>query len=128
MKLLLDTHLLLWAAHDPKRLTKAARALIENPQNELVFSAASLWEITIKQSLGRQDFRVDARLLHRGLVDNGYAELPITSEHAINTGQLAPTHKDPFDRILLSQAMVEGITLVTNDRKLANDPGPIRKV
>jgi PIN domain nuclease of toxin-antitoxin system len=128
MKLLLDTHLLLWAAHDPKRLTKAARGLIENPQNELLFSAASLWEITIKQGLRRRDFRVDARLLRRGLLDNGYAELPITSEHAINTDQLGHTHKDPFDRILLAQAMVEGITLITSDRKLANNPGPIRKV
>ena len=128
MKLLLDTHLLLWAAHDPKRLTKAARALIENSENELFFSAASLWEITIKQSLGRQDFRVDARLLRRGLLDNGYTELSITSEHAISTGQLAYTHKDPFDRILLAQATVEGITLLTNDRRLARYPGPIRKV
>ena len=128
MKLLLDTHLLLWAAHDSKRLTKVARSLIESSENELVFSAASFWEITIKQNLGRQDFLVDARLLRRGLLDNGYDELPITSEHAINTGQLAHTHKDPFDRILLAQAMVEGITLVTNDRKLAGYPGPIRKV
>ena len=128
MKLLLDTHLLLWAAHDPKRLTKAARALIENSENELFFSAASLWEITIKQSLGRQDFRVDAGLLRRGLLDNGYTELSITSEHAISTGQLAYTHKDPFDRILLAQATVEGITLLTNDRRLARYPGPIRKV
>jgi PIN domain nuclease of toxin-antitoxin system len=128
VKLLLDTHLLLWAAHDPKRLTKAARALIENSESELVFSAASLWEITIKHSLGRQDFRVDARRLRRGLLDNGYAELPITSEHTINTDQLAHTHKDPFDRILLAQAMVEGMTLVTNDRKLATYPGPVRKV
>jgi PIN domain nuclease of toxin-antitoxin system len=128
VKLLLDTHLLLWAAHDPKRLTRAARALIENPENELFFSAASLWEITIKQSLGREDFRVDARLLRRGLLDNGYTELSITSEQAISTGQLAHTHKDPFDRILLAQAIVEGITLVTNDRRLARYPGPIRKV
>jgi PIN domain nuclease of toxin-antitoxin system len=128
VKLLLDTHLLLWAAHDPQRLTKAARTLIEDSENELFFSAASLWEITIKQSLGRQDFRVDARLLRRGLLDNGYAELSITSEHAINTDQLADAHKDPFDRVLLAQAIVEGITLVTNDRKLAKYPGPIRKV
>jgi PIN domain nuclease of toxin-antitoxin system len=94
----------------------------------VTFSAASLWEITIKQSLARQDIRVDARLLRRGLLDNGYAELSITSEHAVNTDQLARTHKDPFDRILLAQAIVEGITLVTNDRKLARYPGPIRKV
>ena len=71
---------------------------------------------------------MDARRLRRGLLDNGYAELPITSEHAINTDHLAHTHKDPFDRILLAQAMVEGMTLVTNDRKLATYPGPVSKV
>jgi PIN domain nuclease of toxin-antitoxin system len=128
MKLLLDTHLLLWAAHDPKRLSKTARALIENPQNELYFSAASLWEIVIKQGLGREDFRVDAGLLRRGLLDNGYLECPITGEHAINVNKLPPAHKDPFDRVLVAQSMVEGIMLVTNDRKLARYPGPIRKV
>ena len=78
MKLLLDTHLLLWAANEPKRLPKAARALIEDLGNDLLFSAASMWEITIKGSLGRKDFRVNARLLRRGLLDNGYTELPIT--------------------------------------------------
>jgi PIN domain nuclease of toxin-antitoxin system len=128
MKLLLDTHLLLWAANDPKRLTRTARALVENTENELHFSAASLWEITIKQSLGREDFRADARLLRRGLLDNGYTELPITSEHAVNIDRLPLTHKDPFDRILVAQAMVEGVTLLTSDRKLAGVPGPVRKV
>jgi len=128
MKLLLDTHLILWAAHNSKRLSKAARALIEDPENELYFSAASLWEIVIKQGLGRDDFRVDAGLLRRGLLDNGYLECPITSEHAINVDKLPPAHKDPFDRILVAQATVEGILLVTNDRKLAKYPGPIRKV
>jgi PIN domain nuclease of toxin-antitoxin system len=120
MKLLVDTHLLVWAAYNPKRLTKAARALIEDFENELVFSAASLWEITIKQSLGRQDFHVNGTLLRRDLLDNGYAELSITSEHALYTDQLTHTHKDPFDRILLA--------LVTNDRELAKYQGPIRKV
>lgn|SRR5208337_2733093 len=128
MKLLLDTHLLLWAANEPKRLPKAARVLIEDSENDLLFSAASLWEITIKRSLGRADFRVDARLLRRGLLDNGYTELPITSEHAVNVDHLPSTHKDPFDRILVAQATVEGITLLTNDRKLMGYPGPIRKV
>ena len=128
VKLLLDTHLLLWAANEPKRLPKAARVLIEDLENDLLFSAASMWEITIKCSLGREDFRVDARLLRRGLLDNGYTELPITSEHAINVDHLPSTHKDPFDRILVAQATVEGITLLTNDRKLVNYPGPIRKV
>ena len=128
MKLLLDTHLLLWAANEPKRLPKAARVLIEDAENELLFSAASIWEITIKSSLGREDFRVDARLLRRGLLDNGYTELPITGEPAINVDHLPSTHKDPFDRILVAQVTVEGITLLTNDHKLTNYPGPIRKV
>ena len=128
MKLLLDTHLLLWAANEPKRLPKAARELIQNRENEILFSAASLWEIVIKSSLGRQDFRVDARLLRRGLLDNGYTELPITSEHAVNVDHLPPTHKDPFDRILVAQAMVEGVLLLTNDRKLLDYPGPIQEV
>jgi len=128
VKLLLDTHLLLWAAGDPKRLPKAARVLIEDMENELLFSAASLWEIAIKRSLGRQDFQIDARLMRRGLLDNGYSELPISSEHAVNVDLLPPTHKDPFDRVLVAQSIVEGITLLTNDRRLAGYPGPIRKV
>jgi PIN domain nuclease of toxin-antitoxin system len=102
--------------------------MIEDPLNELLFSAASLWEITIKRSLGREDFQVDPRLLRRGLLDNGYTELPITSEHAVNVDLLPSTHKDPFDRILAAQATVEGITLVTNDRKLSAFPGPVKKV
>ena len=128
MKLLLDTHLLLWAAGQPARLPRRARALIEDPENELFFSAASLWEIAIKRGLGRQDFQVDARLLRRGLLDNGYGELPITSEHAVNTDLLPELHKDPFDRILIAQASVEGITLLTDDRRVAAYPGPVRKV
>jgi PIN domain nuclease of toxin-antitoxin system len=128
VKLLLDTHLLLWAANEPKRLSKAARTLIEDAENELLFSAASMWEITIKRSRGRKDFQVDPRILRRGLLDNGYVELPITSEHAVNVDHLPPLHKDPFDRILVAQATVEGITLLTNDRKLVDYPGPIRKV
>ena len=83
MKLLLDTHLLLWAAGSPDRLPDAARGLLEDPQNEPIFSSASMWEVAIKHGLGRGDFRVDARLLRRGLLDNGYGELPITGEHAV---------------------------------------------
>lgn len=128
MKLQLDTHLLLWAASEPKRIPKSARALIEDPENEIFFSAASLWEITIKRGLGRQDFRVDPCLLRRALLDNGYRELPITSEHVIQVDQLPPKHKDPFDRILIAQAIVEGIALLTTDKKVADYPGPIRKV
>ena len=128
MKLLLDTHLLLWAAGNPDRLSDAARSLIENPENELLFSAASLWEVAIKRGLGRDDFQVDARLLRRGLLDNAYSELPIVSAHVVATESLPPIHKDPFDRILVAQAIVEGITLLTTDSLVAQYPGPIRTV
>ena len=128
MKLLLDTHLLLWAAGQPERLSAATRALLEDPQNELLFSSASLWEVSIKRGLGRDDFRVDPRLLRRGLLDNGYSELPITSEHAVSIDGLPPIHKDPFDRMLVAQAMVEGITLLTADPLVAQYPGPVRSV
>ena len=127
MKLLLDTQLLLWAAGQPKRLSAAARKLLNDPRNELIFSAASLWEVAIKSSLGREDFRVEPRLLRRGLLDNGYVELPVTSQHAVNIDTLPPLHKDPFDRLLLSQALSEGITLLTTDSTLARYPGPLRK-
>lgn len=128
MKLLLDTHLLLWAAGMPERLSAAARAFLNDPQNELLFSAASLWEITIKNSLGRDDFRVSPRLLRRGLLDNGYVELPITSQHAVSVDSLPPIHKDPFDRLLLAQALSEGILLLTSDAQVARYPGPVRLV
>lgn len=128
MKLLLDTHILLWAANAPKRLPKGARVLLEDSGNELYFSSASIWEVAIKNGLGREDFRVDGRLLRRGLLDNGYTELPITSEHAVYTEHLPMTNRDPFDRILVAQATVEGISLVSHDLKVAELPGPIRRV
>jgi len=128
VKLLLDTHLLLWAAGQPERLSAKAKKLLSDPANELLFSAASLWEIAIKNTLGRPDFRVDPRILRRGLLDNGYAELPVTGQHAVGIDGLPPLHKDPFDRLLLSQALVEGVTLLTRDEELARYAGPVRKV
>lgn len=128
MKLLLDTHLLLWTAGQPDRLSKTARDLIEADGSELVFSTASLWEIVIKRGLGREDFKVDARLLRRGLLDNGYTELPIASEHVVAIDTLPPLHKDPFDRVLVAQALVEGIILLTTDEVLACYPAPVRAV
>ena len=128
MKLLLDTQLLLWAAGQPERLSQAARKQLNNPGNELLFSAASLWEVAIKNSLGREDFRAEPRLLRRGLIDNGYVELSITSQHAVNIDALPSIHRDPFDRILLSQALTEGVTLLTTDAQLAKYRGPVRRV
>ena len=128
MKLLLDTLLLLWAAGAPDRLPGAARALIEDPDTVLIFSVASLWEIAIKRGLGRDDFKVDPRLLRRGLLDNGYLELVITSAHVVSVEGLPPLHRDPFDRLLVAQAVAEGITLLTADAQMAAYPGPIRRV
>ncbi len=128
MKLLLDTHLLLWAAGQPDQLSVVSSTLINEPKNELFFSSASLWEIIIKHGLGRPDFQVDARLLRRGLLDNGYRELVVTSEHVLAIGDFPSIHKDPFDRILVAQSMVEGITLLTVDPLVARYPGPIQKV
>jgi PIN domain nuclease of toxin-antitoxin system len=128
MKLLLDTHLLLWAASAPDRLSPAALALMEDPDNSLMFSAASLWEITIKQGLGRSDLQIDPRLLRRGLIDNGYIELSITSDHALAVASLPPLHKDPFDRLLAAQSQIEGVLLITADPILGQYPGPVRLV
>jgi PIN domain nuclease of toxin-antitoxin system len=128
MKLLLDTHLLLWAAAGLERLPPQAQALMSDADNELLFSVASLWEIVIKRGLGREDFKVDARVLRRSLLDNGYSELSILSEHAVAIDALPPIHKDPFDRMLVAQATVEGITLLTADSNVAAYPGPVHHV
>lgn len=128
MKLLLDTHLLLWAAGPLERLSDQARQLIDDPDNELLFSSASLWEIAIKSGRRRDDFQVDVRLLRRGLLDNGYRELPVTGEHAVAIAGLPPLHKDPFDRMLIAQSLVEGITLLTADAQVAQYPAPVRRV
>lgn len=128
MKLLLDTHLLLWAASEPQRLPVRARALLEDEKNQPVFSVASLWEVAIKASLGRDDFKADAALLRRGLIENGYLELPVAGEHAVAVAALPMLHRDPFDRILVAQAQIEGISLLTVDPLVAAYQGPIRKL
>lgn len=128
MKLLLDTHILLWTAGQAENLSRQARGLLNDPQNALVFSVVSLWEIAVKRSIGRANFQVDVRLLRRGLLDNGYEELAILSAHALAIDSLPPLHKDPFDRMLVAQAQVEGITLLTADAQLARYPVAIQKV
>jgi PIN domain nuclease of toxin-antitoxin system len=128
MKFLLDTHILLWGAVEPERLSPVASALIESLDNEMVFSAVSLWEIAIKTGLGRADFRIDAGMLRRSLFDNGYAELAVSGAHAAALAGLPPIHKDPFDRMLVAQAIVEGFTLLTSDPAVAKYPGSIRLV
>lgn len=128
MNLLLDTHVLLWASGASRRLPADARALIEDPENELVFSAASLWEVAIKRGLGLEEFSADPRLLRRGLLENGYVELPVAGAHAASVDLLPSIHKDPFDRILIAQAQIEGLTLLTADEVVARYPGPIQMI
>jgi PIN domain nuclease of toxin-antitoxin system len=128
MKLLLDTHVLLWAAGQPERLSQDARALIEDRRNALLFSSANLWEIVIRHALGREDFRVDARRLRRAPLANGYDELAMTGEHVIAVGTLPMLHKDPFDRLLIAQAIAERVTLLTADPMVARYPAPVRQV
>ena len=128
MNFLLDTHLLLWAASAPERLSAKARSLLLATDSRLIFSAASLWEISIKRTLGRADFSVDPRRFWRMLLVNGYTELAVNSEYTIAVNDLPPLHKDPFDRILVAQARVEGIVLLTVDKTVAKYGEGVRKV
>jgi PIN domain nuclease of toxin-antitoxin system len=128
MRLLLDTHLLLWAAAEPSKLSTEAQELLSDEANELLFSVASLWEVAIKRSLERADFWIDARQFRRALIDNGYAELPITGEHAVAIDQLPAHHKDPFDRMLVAQSTCEGVTLLTADPIVLRYGGLVRPV
>ena len=128
MTLLLDTQILLWAASDSDRLPEEARNLLDDPTTNLMFSTASIWEVVIKSALGRKDFRVDPRRLREKLIENGYGEVSIESEHALEVGSLPSIHKDPFDRLLIAQAQVERVTLLTADDQIKRYPGPIRSV
>jgi PIN domain nuclease of toxin-antitoxin system len=128
VRLLLDTHLLLRAVDQYERLSARARRLIGDRENEPVFSMASLWEIAIKHALRHSDFRYDPRVMRRALLDNRYEELPVTGEHAVAVANLPPLHRDPFDRMLVAQSIVEGITLLTSDPRIAQYPAPIRRV
>ena len=128
MKLLLDTHLLIWTAGDARKLSSAARGLIENRDNDIAFSAVSIWEIAIKYALEKPDFNVDPHLVRRGCLDNGMTELAMTSDHAIIVATLPLIHHDPFDRLLVAQAMAEGIELLTADKTIARYRGPVRLV
>ena len=128
MKVLLDTHFILWSLLEQRRLTTQARAIIDDPGNELLFSTASLWEIAIKRGLGKRDFYPDPRVLRHAMLKSDYLELTVLGEHAITVTELPPIHKDPFDRLLVAQCIVEGITLLTSDTVVARYPGFIQLV
>jgi PIN domain nuclease of toxin-antitoxin system len=126
MQLLLDTHLLVWAMGSPQRLPDGLAEMLEDPLSTPVFSVASLWELVIKQALGRGDFHVQPALLRRALLDGGWQELPIQAHHTLAVASLPPLHRDPFDRLLVAQASAEGLLLITADQQLAAYPGPVR--
>ena len=128
MNLLIDTHLLLWCAFVPKRVSEKARDLLENTDHTLWFSAASIWEVAIKRALDRPDFRTEPSVLRAGLLANGYQELPIDGRHCLSLVSLPRLHGDPFDRLLLSQAMSEGMLLLTADTRLTAYDGPVELV
>ena len=126
MRFLLDTRILLWAAGPYDKLSRKTRQLLDDPDNILVFSTASLWEIVIKRNQ-RDDFAVDPRELRRALLDNGYEELGITSQHAFAVEDLPSLHKDPFDRMLVAQSRAEGIVLLTVDAQVLRYQGLVQK-
>ena len=118
MRVLLDTHVLLWALAEPARLGRTARSEIENPGNQILYSGASIWEIAIKSGLGRADFVVSPDEIVAAAVDSSFAELPMRSAAAIRVAALPPHHRDPFDRLLVEQAMAEPALLYTRDAHL----------
>jgi PIN domain nuclease of toxin-antitoxin system len=118
MRFLLDTHVLLWALASPKRLPKPIFDLIETTGNEILFSAASIWEIAIKAQLLRMEFGVDAATIIDAARETAFTELAVTAQHAASVSSLPMHHKDPFDRMLISQAISEPARLITADRAL----------
>ena len=128
MTVLLDTHLLLWSAAGSARVPKSVVEMIEDKSTKLAFSAVSIWEIVIKSASGRSDFRVNPYALRSHLLENEYMELTVSSNHCLAVAGLPAIHKDPFDRLLVAQAQVEGFTLLTADDVVASYAGPVRKV
>jgi PIN domain nuclease of toxin-antitoxin system len=118
MRLLLDTHVLLWAIGNSPRLGAAARAMLEDVANEVMFSAASIWEIAIKAGLGRSDFAVRPEVIAQEARAAGFTELPVHANAAALVADLPLHHRDPFDRLLVAQAMAEPVRLYTADPSL----------
>lgn len=114
MRLLLDTHVLLWWLADDRKLAKNGRAIIANPDNEVLVSSASLWEIAIKAAQGRLEVELDD--LEAAIARGGFRSLPISFRHALTAGRLPVVHRDPFDRMLVAQASVEELRLMSHDR------------
>ncbi|TWF53081.1 type II toxin-antitoxin system VapC family toxin [Neorhizobium alkalisoli] len=128
MKVLLDSHLLVWLVGASDRLPAMARGAIENPDNIIYFSSASIWELSIKHASGRARLALPPMLLYEKLIDNDFREVPVTAAHGLRTVSLPAIHKDPFDRILIAQAMSEEMILLTSDAAMAQYDAPVRLV
>ena len=118
MVLLLDTHVLIWALDMPERLPRAIADEITAPETDVYFSAASIWEIAIKTSFGKVNFRYSPQEIAQGARETGFVELPVTSAHGAKVSDLFPHHRDPFDRLLVAQALLLPAQLLTADAAL----------
>lgn len=128
MRFLVDTHLLIWAAFDDRRLSDEGRQLLGDHSNKLFFSSASMWELAIKSALPAKPLNFDPAKLRKGLLYAGYEELAVTGDHALEVANLPRIHRDPFDGILVAQAKSEGLVLLTSDSTLVRYGKPVRLV
>jgi PIN domain nuclease of toxin-antitoxin system len=128
MRVLLDTHVLLWALGEPRRLDAETRGTIESGDTEVLFSAASIWEIAIKSGLGRTGFVFDSAEIARAAIDTGFSELAVRANAAALVGRLPLLHRDPFDRLLVAQAIVEPATLYTADQQLVGYSDLVKRI
>jgi len=128
MRVLLDTHILLWALAEPRRLDRETRATIESSDTEVLFSAASIWEIAIKSGLGHSDFAFDAEEIAQAALDTGFTEISVRAKAAALVARLPLLHRDPFDRVLVAQAIVEPAILYTADQQLVPYSDLVRRV
>ena len=117
MRLLLDTHVLVWCLSGDRKLPPATAELIRDPATDVYFSAVSIWEVAIKSALGKM--RADANVMLKYLVDEGFKELPVMARHTVATVTLPMHHRDPFDRLLVAQSRMESLRLLTNDKIMA---------
>lgn len=128
MNILLDTHIALWAITDSPRLSASAKTQILNTQNSIWVSVVSLWEIAIKHSLGKGEMPIDAQQALSYFRASGYQILPIYAEHTLTIAELPKHHQDPFDRLLIAQAMTEPMRLMTHDAHIAKYGGMVLMV
>ncbi|WP_280776451.1 type II toxin-antitoxin system VapC family toxin [Rhizobium sp. SG_E_25_P2] len=117
-----DTNILLWMMSSHPRLSQNHLNVLRSPANEIYFSATSIFEIAVKQQIGKFDFNVDAAEIRAALIERGYRELPVTGAHAVRVLDLPLIHRDPFDRLLIAQALSEDLVLMTADHVVADYP------